>query len=167
MQQTIDTTEVDERAVVGDVLDDTLDDRAFRKAGQQGLTLRTLRRFEHGTARNDNVVALAVKFDDLEFENLAFIRRGVLDRADIDQRTGQEGTNAIDHNRQTALDLARHQTLHLRGFFERLFKIQPGGKTFGLVAREARFAKTVFQRIDRDFNLAAIVLKFFEENVTF
>jgi len=74
VQQTIDAAQIDERAVVGDVFDDAFDDCAFGKARQQGLALGALRSFEHRAARNHDVVALAVKLDDLELHDLVFVR---------------------------------------------------------------------------------------------
>ena len=75
VQQAVDAAQVDERAVVGDVLDDALDDRAFLQRRQQLLALFAEARFEHGAARHDDVVALAVELDDLELERLVFERR--------------------------------------------------------------------------------------------
>ena len=51
----------------------------------------------------------------------------------------------------------------------------PGGKTFGLVTRQAGFAVTVFEGFDRntdkiagfDFNLTAIIVEFFRSNIAF
>ena len=74
MQQAIDAAEIDERAVVGDVLDDAFDDCAFGEARQQSLALSALRSFEHCTARYDHVVALAIELDDLELHHLVFVR---------------------------------------------------------------------------------------------
>ena len=66
---------------------------------------------EHGAARHDDVVALAVELDDLEVERLALERRGVLDRADVDQRAGQERADAVDHHGEAALHLAGDEAL--------------------------------------------------------
>jgi hypothetical protein len=73
VQQAVDAAEVDERAVVGDVLDDALDDRAFLQRLEQLLALFTLVRLDDGTTRHHDVVALAVELDDLELELLAFV----------------------------------------------------------------------------------------------
>src|SRR5271157_5177118 len=86
MQQAVDAAEVDERAVIGDVLDHALDDRALLQRLEQLLALRAQARLEYGAPRYDHVVALAIELDDFEFERLAFERRGVLDRPDVDQR---------------------------------------------------------------------------------
>jgi hypothetical protein len=78
VQQAVDAAQVHERAVVGDVLDDALHDRAFLERLEQLLALDTGGLFHHGAARDDDVVALAVELDDLELELLAFEVRGVL-----------------------------------------------------------------------------------------
>src|SRR5690606_29185599 len=51
VQQTVDTTEVDKRAVVCDVLDDTLDDNAFFQRLKQFLALFTHVGFEYRATR--------------------------------------------------------------------------------------------------------------------
>ena len=74
VQQAVDAAEVDERAVIGDVLDDALDDGAFLQRRQELLALLAQARLEHGAARHDDVVALAVELDDLELERLVLER---------------------------------------------------------------------------------------------
>ena len=175
MQQTVDATQIHERAVVGDVLDDTVDDRTFLERFHQLLTLFAQRGFNHGTARQHNVVALAVQLDDLEFEGLAFVRRGVLDRTHVDERTRQECTNTVDHDGQAALDLAGHGTGDDLAGFQCLLKVQPRSQTLGLVARQDGVAVAVFQRVDCDrnvvadlhFQLALIVQELFDRNKSF
>src|SRR5690606_35735608 len=96
VQQAIYAAQVNERTVVGEVLDDTLDNLAFLQGFQQGFALCAVLGFEDGTTGNDNVVALLVQLDDLEFQFLAFQVRGVTDRTDIDQGTRQERTDGVD-----------------------------------------------------------------------
>ena len=50
VQQAVDTAQIHERAVVGDVLDDALDGDAFAQVLEQLLAFFTLARFQHGTA---------------------------------------------------------------------------------------------------------------------
>ena len=50
VQQTVDTAQIHERAVVGDVLDDALDRDAFAQVLEQLLAFFTLAGFKHGTA---------------------------------------------------------------------------------------------------------------------
>src|SRR5690606_3900575 len=72
VQQSVDVAEVDERTVVGDVLDHALDDGTFVQGLEQLFALFAHAGLEHGAARKHHVVALAVELDDLEFEGLAF-----------------------------------------------------------------------------------------------
>jgi hypothetical protein len=106
VQQAVDTTEVDECAVVGQVLDDALDDCALFEILEQLFTLFTVLCLDNCTARNDNVVALLVELDDLEFEVLVFEVRGIANRADIDKRARQEAADLAEVDGETALDLA-------------------------------------------------------------
>ncbi len=172
VQQAVDATEVDERAVVGDVLDDALDHRAFLQGLEELLALFTLVGLDDGATRHDHVVALAVELDDLELELLALVGRGVLDRTGVDQRARQERTDAVDHDGETALHLAGDETLHQRAGFERLLQLRPGGEALGLVAGQAGLAVAVFQGFDGNrheiaglrLNLATIVAELLDGN---
>ena len=66
MQQAVDAAEIDERAVVGDVLDDALDDLAFFEVLDDFRTLLGAALFENGAARHDDVAAAAIHLEDLE-----------------------------------------------------------------------------------------------------
>jgi hypothetical protein len=57
MQQAIDTAEIDEGAVIGDVLDHALKHLAFLEVGHQFGPLCGAGLFQHGTARHDDVAA--------------------------------------------------------------------------------------------------------------
>ena len=170
MEQAIDAAEVDERTVVGDVFDQAGDDRAFAQRLEELGTLFTLGEFQDRTTRQHDVVALAVELDHLEIERLAFERRGVLDRAGIDQRTRQEGADAVGHDRQATLDLAGDGSRHRIAGIERLFEIDPGREPLGAVARQPGLAIAVLERVDRnrdkvalaDFDLTTIVVKFLD-----
>ena len=172
VQQAVDAAQIHERAVVGDVLDHALDDGAFLQVLHHRFAVGTHALFQHGTARHHHVVALAVELDDLEFHFLVFERRGVLDRAHIDQRTRQEGAQAAHQHRQTALDLALHHAGDDTAFIHRRFQIQPRGQFLGTLARQLGRAETVFDRLDGDrneiadigFDFAQIVLEFFDGN---
>ena len=175
VQQAIDTTEVHECAVVGDVLDDTLDGGAFLEVLEELFAILVSGGFEHGTTGHHDVVALAIQLDDLEFKGLAFVRGGVLDRTHVDQGARQEGAHAIRHDGQAALDLAGDgagdQGVVVQGFFQEV----PGSDALGAIARQARGAVAVFQHFDGnlnevaflDFELALIIQEFFERNIGF
>ena len=175
VQQAVDAAQVDERAVVGDVLDDALDDRAFLQRRQELLALLAEARFEHGAARHDDVVALAVELDDLELERLVLVRRGVLDRTDVDERAGQERADAVDHHGEAALHLAGDEAGDDGALLHRGFEVVPGLEALGLVARELGLAVAVFEALDRDgdeiagldLDLALVVLEFLDRDEAF
>ena len=66
VQQAVDAAEVDERTVVGDVLDHAVDDLAFLEALDDLRTLLGAGLFEDGAARDDDVAAALVHLEDLE-----------------------------------------------------------------------------------------------------
>ena len=139
VQQAVDAAQVDERAIVGNVLDDALDHCAFLERFQQGLALGALARFQHRAAGNHHVVALAVELDDLEFHLLALVRGGVLDRADVHQRAGQERTDAVHRHREAALDRAADHAGNQGAVFHSLFQVVPGRHALGFFARQLGF----------------------------
>ena len=59
MQQAVDATEIDERAVVGEVLDHALDDLAFLQVGEQRIALG--RHFVSTTARRETTTLLRLR----------------------------------------------------------------------------------------------------------
>ena len=152
VQQTIDAAEIDESAVIGDVLDDALDGAAFLEVGEQRLAFFAHAGFEHRAARDDDVVAFAVELDDLELEGFAFVWRGVLDRAHVHQGTRQKGAHAVGHDGEAALDLAGDRAGDERAVVQGEFQRVPGGDALGALAREAGFAKTVLQLFDGDLD---------------
>src|SRR5467141_326033 len=145
VEQPVDAAQVDERAVVGDVLDDALHGRAFLERSEQVLPLGAGGLLQHGAPGHDHVVPLAVELDDLELHLLALVGRGVLHRAQVDQRPGQERANAARHHGEAAFHLAGDHALHLLAGLERFLQLEPGGHALRLVARQARGAVTVFK----------------------
>src|SRR5690606_22355898 len=85
VQQAVDAAEVDECAVIGEVLDDALDHGVFLQAVKQLFALDTEFAFDHGATRNHHVVALAIELDDLELEFLAFEVGRIANRTHVDQ----------------------------------------------------------------------------------
>ena len=66
MQQAVDAAEVDERAVIGDVLDGAFDDLALGEVGDDLVALLGAALLEHRAARHDDVAAAAIHLQDLE-----------------------------------------------------------------------------------------------------
>ena len=66
MQQAVDAAQIDERAVIGDVLDDAVDDLALGQVLHDFGTLLGAGFFHDGAARYDDIAAAAVHLEDLE-----------------------------------------------------------------------------------------------------
>ena len=65
-KQAVDAAEVDERTVVGDVLDHAVDDLTLFEVLHQLLALLGAGLFQHGAAGDDDVAAAAIHLQDLE-----------------------------------------------------------------------------------------------------
>ena len=155
VQQAVDATQVHERAVVGQVLDDTLQDRAFLQLVHQLLALFRVLALDDRTAGNDHVVALAVELDELELQLLAFQVGRVAHRAHIDQRTRQERADILDVDGETTLDLAADAAGDGLVLLQRFFQLVPHHGALGLLARQDGFAEAVLDRVERDLHLVA------------
>ena len=170
VQQAIDAAQVDERTVVGEVLDRAAHDRAFLQVVHQRAALGGEFLLHHGAARDHDVIALLIELDDFEFEWLVLEVRGVAHRAHVHQRSGQECPHVLDLNGEAALDATGDDTGDDLGLVEGLFEARPGARALGLLARQARLAGAVLDRIecdlDRvaglDLDLAAFILELLE-----
>src|SRR5262245_21571615 len=155
VQQAIDAAEVDERTVVGEVLDHTLDDCAFLQIVEQRIALGAVFLFDDRAARHHHVVALLVELDDFELERLALEVTRVPDRSYIDQRAGQKRADIIDLDDETAFHTSGDAAGHDLAGLESLLEAGPGTCTFGFLARQARFARAILDGIEGDFNFIA------------
>ena len=107
VEQAVDAAEVDERAVVGEVLDGAGEDGAFAEMLEGGGALGVLLFFEDLFAGDDDVAALLVELDDADFDLLAEIAVEVADGTNLKLRAGQECLQA-DVDREATLDAADH-----------------------------------------------------------
>ena len=90
MKQAVDAAQVDEGAVVGDILDHALQDLAFLEVGHQFGALLGPGFFQNGPARDNDVAARAVHLEDLKRLRRAHQRADVAHRTDIDLAARQE-----------------------------------------------------------------------------
>src|SRR6185436_16031026 len=155
VQQTIDAAQIDERAVIGDVLHHAVDDLAFFEVLHQLLALLGAGLFQHGAARHDDVAAAAVHFENLEGLRDVHQRRHVADRPDVDLRARQERDRAVEIDRKAALDLIEDDAGDLLVAVERLFELAPAFLAARLVARENRLAERVLDALEIDLDLVA------------
>src|SRR6185312_13328981 len=155
MQQPVDAAEIDEGAVIGDVLHHALQHLAFLQAGDQlgaGLGAALL---EHGAARHDDVAAASIHLEDLEGLRRAEQRTDVAHRTDIDLAARQEGDGAGEIDGEAALDAAEDDAGDPLILLECLLEQVPGFLAAGLLAAELRLAVLVFHALEIDFDRVA------------
>ena len=155
VQQAVDAAEVDEGAVVGDVLDETVDHLALLEAGDDVGALLGARLLEHRAARDDDVAAAAVHLEDLEGLRLMHQRADVAHRADVDLRAGKEGDGAVEVDGEAALDLVEDDARDLLVLLEHLLEARPALLAAGLVARQHGFTERVLDALQVDLDLVA------------
>ena len=137
VEQAVDAAEIDERAVIGDVLDDAVDDLAFGERLDQARALLGAGLFEDGAARDDDIAAAAVHLQDLEGLRQVHQRADVADRADVDLAAGQEGDGAAEIDGEAALDAAEDHALDAVAGVVLGLELVPGGFAAGAVAAAA------------------------------
>ena len=134
VQQTVDAAEVDEGAVVGDVLDHTLEDVAGGELCEGVLLLLGALGLEDDLAGDDDVGASLVELDDLDADLLVDHRLEVAHRADVHLRAGEERADA-DIDRQAAFDPIDHEAGDDLVAAVGIFNLAPDLHLLGLLAR--------------------------------
>ena len=163
VQQSVDSAQVDESAVVGQVLHRSGQHRALCKLLHRLVALAGEFFFQHLLAADDDVAALLVQFNDANLDVLAFQGVEIADRPGVDLRAGQKCARAHHVNRQPALDPIDDANLNGRLVVVRLFNLVPGVETLCLLVRKiyvALFGVTLF---DHHVNLVAGL----ESDITF
>ena len=155
VQQAVDAAQVHERAVVGDVLDHTFADFAFQQLADQFGALFGAGFLEDGAARDDDIAARAVHFQDGEGLFLAHQRTDVADRADIDLRARQEGRGTAEVDGEAALDATDDGAVDRHALGEHDFQTGPGFFATRLVAADDGFTQGVLDALEVDFDIVA------------
>lgn len=155
VQQAVDAAEVNERTVIGDVLDDAVNNLAFFEVLNDFRTLLGTGFFQNRTARNHDVAAALVHLEDFEGLRIVHQRGHVADRANIDLRTRQEGDRTVEVDREAALDLVEDHAFDALASFELGFELDPAFFAASLLARQNGFAERVFDALDINFDFVA------------
>jgi len=155
VQQAVETAETEKSAVVGEVLDDALDDHALAQVLHL-VGAGAVFGFKNRAPRDDDIAAVAVEFDDLEFQFLAFQIGEVAHRAHVHQRAGQKRADAVEVHDETALDLVQQKPLDDVAALARLFKARPGADVARALARQQRLAEAVLKAVQRHFHDVAL-----------
>ncbi len=175
MQQAVNAAEIDERTVIGDVLDDAVDDLPLFEVGDDLVALLGPALLEHGAAGDDDIAAAAIHLEDLERLRHMHQRRDIADGADVDLAARQEGHGAVEIDGEAALDLIEDDAFDLFLLLESFFEPHPALFAPRLVARDHGLAERVLYPLEIDFDFiadlrrafAARSLKFLEGDAAF
>src|SRR5581483_114456 len=130
----------DERAILGQILDDAGQYRAFFQVLERLRTLLGLLFFQKLFARNHNVATLLIQLDDGNFENLPFDAVQVTDGAQIHLRAGKKRLCSLDVHGEPALDTFHDHGLDGLLLVVGLFDIVPGSQARCLLMRKVNVA---------------------------
>ncbi len=125
VQQAVDAAEVDEGAVIGDVLDDAVDHLTFFEVLHQFLALLGARLLEHGATGDDDIAAPPIHFENLELLRHIHQRGHVADRTNVDLAARQECNRPVEVDGESALDLVEDDALNLLVVLEGPFELAP------------------------------------------
>ena len=155
VQQAVDTAKVNKCTIIGDVLDDAVNDLAFDQILDQARTLFGTGFFEDRAARNDDIATTTVHLQNLERLGEVHQRAYVAHRADINLRTGKERNRATQINSEATFDAAEDNAFDAVAGSEFDFELVPCGFAACAVARQHGFTVQVFNAVDIDFDFIA------------
>jgi len=152
VQQTVDAAEIDEGAVIGDVLDNAVDDLALLQSGHDLGALLGTRRLQDLAAGDDDVAAAAIHLEDLEGLGRVHQRADVAHRPHVHLAARQKRHGAIEIDGEPALDLVEDDALDLLLAVEFLLEPGPALLAARLFAREHRLAQRVLDTLQIDLD---------------
>jgi hypothetical protein len=155
MQQPVHAAEIDEGAVIGDVLDHTVQDHAFLEALDEFAALLGARLLQHRAAGYDDIAAGTVHLEDLERLRRAHKRADIAHGADIDLAARQEGDGAAEIDGEAALDPAIDGAVDPELGFESPLQRRPGFLAPGFFAREDDGAVAILVALHIEFDHVA------------
>ena len=154
-KQAVDAAEINERTVIGDVLDHAVDHLTLFEVLHQLLALLGAGLFQNRAARHHDVAAAAIHLEDLERLRVVHQRGDVADRTDVDLRARQEGDSTVEVDGKAALDLVEDDAVDLFVVLERLLELAPAFLAARLVAREHGFTERVLDAVEEHLDFVA------------
>ena len=133
VQQAVQTAQVHEHAVFGDVLGLAVHDLAFFQGAQQILTLGITLFFQQHAAGNDHVAAAAVDLQHAEFEFLVDQSVHVGHGTQVHMRARQKSFNPADVHGVAALDATHDVALDDPVVFLHVFELVKDLHALGLL----------------------------------
>ena len=155
VQQAINAAQVNERTIIGDVLDNAVDNLTFGEVLDQASALLCAGFFQYGATRYNDVATLAVHFQDNEGLGDVHQWRNVAHGTDVNLAAGQECHCAAQINGETTLHTAKDNAVHAVASVEFAFKHIPSGFATGAIAAEHGFAVHIFYAVNEDFDFVA------------
>src|SRR5581483_7284685 len=174
MQQAVDSAEIHEGAVVGDILDRAFEDHALLEHLQGLLLERGPLAFHHGAPGDHDVAARAVELENLKARALPDIAIEIARWTGIDMRPGQERRHA-DIDLEPALHLADDHALDRRLAMEGALEFAPDLELLRLGIREHHGPVVGLGALEVDVDFVAFpnggvtvgIEKFSERNLPF
>ncbi len=152
VEKPVETIEIDERTVIGDVLDRAAANIARLDLREEVAPLFLTLLFDQLAAGDDDVLPLGIDLDHLEIVGLADVLIEVLRRLDVDLRRRQERIHTNIHD-QAALDLALHATTEHGALVGARKDIFPVLLLLGLVEGYYRVSFAAFELLEENFDL--------------
>src|SRR5579863_910614 len=129
VQQAVETAQIDERAALGQVLDDSGQDGALFQMLQSFGPFFGLLAFQQFLAGNNDVAALLVELDYGNLDRPALHAIQITDGTQIDLRSRKECVRTMDVDRQTTFDPINHQSFDgpflVVGLFDLFPRVNP------------------------------------------
>ena len=135
MQQAVDSAEVDERAVVGNILHGAFEDHALFEHLERLFLERGALALEHAAPRDHDVAARAIELQNLEAPALPDVSVQIARRTNVDVRSRQKRRHA-DIDLESAFDFAEHHAFDRSLRLERLVEFAPDFELLGLGVRK-------------------------------
>ena len=107
---------------------------------------------KYRTARDHDVAAPAIHFQDLEWLGRIHQRADIADRTDVDLAAWQKRHGAVEIHRKAALDAAEDHALDPFALLELLLQPDPAFLAPRLLARQHRLTERVFHALQIDFD---------------
>src|SRR6056297_1513677 len=155
VQKAVDTAEIHEGPVFGDVLDHTIDRLARGEVGDDLGALFGAAFFQDGAARHDDIAAAAIHLEDLQGLLETHERACVAHRAHIDLRAGQEGHGTAEIDSKATLDATEDCAFDALFVGIGLLQTVPCLFAAGHLAADHGFATGVLGGAQIDFDLVA------------
>jgi hypothetical protein len=174
VQEPVDAAQIDERAVVGEVLDRAAQHLALGERVERGLLLLRVLFLEQHLARQHDVAALLVDLDDAHAQFLPAQGIQIPHRPHVDLRSRQERAHADVHG-EPALDAFDDAADDHLAFLVGLLDLVPDLHLLGLLTREDNVSLAILGPLEQHVHavarlrgdLAGLVDELFDRNDAF